>query len=474
MSRRSSSLYGSLEEILPEIDLLPVAQSKPFTERDSDNNLILNLHEGQISVMESVKRFILALCGRQAGKTVTGPWWLYNEMRRCGPGDYIASSATYDMFELKMLPEMQRVFEGELQWGRYEAGKRVLVSKDKKTRIILRSGNVPDALESATCLAAWCDEWGQSTVPVASWEALQGRNAINRGRVLITTTPYNMGWLKHEVWDKFKGGEKGYDVINFESRMNPVFPLEEWERLKASLPSWKFDMFYRGLFTRPAGLIYGDYDESIHLVKAFTIPDTWLRTVGVDFGASVHNALVWIAERPLTCDGNYPGVPGDNYVYRETCGIDNTGPEQARAAREYQEPVRRWLGGAPSEDGLRLDWQIAGCPVSEPYISDVEVGIDRVIGLFKQNRLFVFDTCVGVRSELGTYSRELDDAGEPLQKIADKQKFHRLDALRYGCTAYPLLRISLPEDEKIPEGRTREAMEYREHMFDEQELTDVY
>ena len=61
--------------------------------------------------------------------------------------------------------------------------------------------------------------------------------------------------------------------------------------------------------------------------------------------------------------------------------------------------------------------------------------------------MFVFDTLTGVRSELGTYSREVDAMGEPLEKIADKDKFHRLDALRYGVSGFPLFK----RDERMPE-----------------------
>jgi hypothetical protein len=69
--------------------------------------------------------------------------------------------------------------------------------------------------------------------------------------------------------------------------------------------------------------------------------------------------------------------------------------------------------------------------VREPVIVDVEAGIDRVIELFKTKRLFIFKSLVGLRDELGTYSRELDDMGQPTEKIKDKETFHRLDALRY-------------------------------------------
>jgi hypothetical protein len=46
----------------------------------------------------------------------------------------------------------------------------------------------------------------------------------------------------------------------------------------------------------------------------------------------------------------------------------------------------------------------------------------------------VFDTCKGVLDELGTYSRELDDIGQPTEKIKDKEKFHLLDGLRYNVS----------------------------------------
>ena len=55
----------------------------------------------------------------------------------------------------------------------------------------------------------------------------------------------------------------------------------------------------------------------------------------------------------------------------------------------------------------------------------------RVISLFKTSRLFVFRSLSGLRDELGTYSREIDEYGQPTSKIKDKEKFHRLDALRY-------------------------------------------
>jgi len=91
--------------------------------------------------------------------------------------------------------------------------------------------------------------------------------------------------------------------------------------------------------------------------------------------------------------------------------------------------------------------------VGEPIIQEVEAGIDRIDSLFAQDRLFVFDGLYGILSELGTYSRELDADGEPSEKIKDKQKYHRMDALRYLCGAFP----AVGPPEVVVEGRKLET-----------------
>ena len=94
--------------------------------------------------------------------------------------------------------------------------------------------------------------------------------------------------------------------------------------------------------------------------------------------------------------------------------------------------VLTWHGGSKSENPAAA-WigRRPVCRFKGPLVDDVESGIDRVIALFKQHRLFVFDSCLGLLDELGTYSREVDEFGNPSEKIKDKEKYHRLDALRY-------------------------------------------
>ncbi len=373
------------------------------------------------------------------GRRPFGPWWLWREIRARGPGDYLAVTATFDLFKLKMLPEMLRVFEGILRIGRYWAGERVIeicegavpggrflaerADDPMWARIILRSAKAEGGLESATANAAWLDEVGQDTFRLDSWEAVLRRLSLAEGRVLGTTTVYNLGWLKTEIYDPWREGDTDIEVVQFESILNPAFPRAEFERARRRLPAWKFNMFYRGQFARPAGLIYEDFNERVHLVRPFDIPPEWPRYVGIDFGA-VHTALIWVAEDVAR---------RAYYIYRESLqgGLTTVQHVQRALALAKGERVVGWWGGARGEKQQRWDWEAAGIAVQEPPVADVEAGIDRVIQLLREKRLFLFNTCRGLLEEFNTYSRELDERGEPTERIKDKEQYHRLDALRY-------------------------------------------
>jgi hypothetical protein len=403
---------------------------KPLIEI-ANGEMLVNPHAGQRAAVKAMEqsRFVFIIAGTQSGKTSFLPIGAKLMIDKYGPGDYLAVTASYDLYKLKFLPEMLTFFTHYLRrdgW-QWNASDRLIIRPRDKTRIILRSANAEGGLESATAKGAILDECGQDDFRIESWEAILRRLALSQGPVLAGTTPYNLGWLKTEVFDRWRTGDPNYRVIQFKSTMNPAFPMTEYERARATMPEWKFQRFYNGEFSRPAGMIYSDFDESIHLVDPFDIPPEWPRYVGIDFGA-VHTAVVWIAEDP------HKHV---YYLYREYLRGEMTTSEHAAQVLAYgkAENVVRYTGGAKSEKQQRWDWSDAGVPVDESPIIDVEAGIDRVIELLKTKRLFIFKTCRGVVDEMGTYSRELDDAGQPTEKIKDKETFHRLDALRYDVSA---------------------------------------
>lgn len=410
--------------------------------RIEDGHLRLSFHEGQARAWKSERRFTFVLAGTQSGKTSWGPWWLWREIQRGGAGDYLAVTASYDLFKLKMLPELRQVFERTLGIARYWAAGRVLELRNPETgqfeaktsddpmwgRIILRSAAAGGGLESTTAKAAWLDECGQDEFTVESWEAVLRRLSLHQGRALGTTTPYNLGWVKTEVYDRWRAGDPDFAVIQFASYLNPLFSRAEYERAKRTMPDWRFRMFYRGELTKPAGLIYDCFEERTDVVDDFALPAHWPRYVGLDFGGA-NTAKLWLAEHP---------EQKVYYAYRESLdGGKSTGEHVTDALNASRgENVILWMGGAKSETQQRMDWRDAGIYVHEPEVADVESGIDRVYALLKTRRLKIFRSLAGLRDELGSYRRKLDENGQVTEEIVNKRKYHRLDALRYGVQGF--------------------------------------
>lgn len=394
------------------------------------HRLKVDLHPGQRKALKSVLRFVLILAGTQSGKTVFGPHWLRREIKRRGPGDYLVAAPTYPLLGKKALPEFLKLFVDAYQYGKFRsspamqftfstegAGRIFGYVPKEPTNIYFGYAQKPDSLESMTVKAAWLDEAGQADFKLGSWEAIQRRLAVHQGRCLITTTPYNLGWLKQQLYDpwvKAKQHHEDIDVISFDSTENPAFPQAEFERARRLLPAWKFDMFYRGRFTRPAGLIYDCFDAQHHVCPPFSIPDNWRRYLGLDFGG-VNTAGVFFAEEPGT---------ERLYLYREYKAGGRTAKGHAEALLDGEPGLPTACGGSKSEGQWRDEFSAAGLSVDECPVSEVEVGIDRVYAAFREDRVRIFNDCEGVLGQLQSYSRKLDANGEPTEAIDDKASFH--------------------------------------------------
>ena len=421
---------------------------KPFIEVTDAGVLRFNFHKDQGRAMTSLKRFIAIIAGAQSGKTCVGPAWLHREIILRGPGDYLVVAPTYKLLDKKALPEFKRLFQDLLGLGHYRSSDKVFVvskggevklfgsEQSEPTQIFFGYAEDPESLESATAKAAWLDEAGQRKFKLGSWEAILRRLSIHQGRCLITTTPYDLGWLKQKLHDPWKAGSEDIEFIRFESIDNPMFPRAEWERAKRDLPRWKFDLFYRGIFSRPAGVIYDAFDPDVDKVPAFRVPRRWHRFVGLDFGGVNTTALFYAQE---------PGSP-TLYLYREYKAGGRTAAQHVEAILAEEQHPTRCAGGSKSEDQWRDEFAAAGLGVEAPDFSDVEVGIDRVYGFHARQEIKVFETCEGYLEEKATYRRALDDMDQPTSKIEDKSTFHFMDAERYI-----LSKLGEPEEAEFEE-----------------------
>jgi hypothetical protein len=396
-------------------------------------------HQGQRLAYHSKARFTLVLAGTQAGKTATGPPWLLRQIKEHGPGDYMVAAPNFTLMEKKALPEFLRLFQDCLHLGDYKAQVRKFVlSQDGMrrlfgyasmvpTQVYFGYGENPDSLESATLKAIWIDEGGQKAFKRESWDAILRRLSIEEGPVLLTTTPYTLGWLSELVKN---ADELGVAVINFPSIANPKFPRTEWERAKRELPAWKFNMFYRGIFERPAGLVLDCWSDE-NVIPHMVIPAHWPRFLGLDFGG-VNTAGLFIAKE-LNADHE----PTGRYIgYREYHAGGKTAAQHARDLLAGEPMLPTAVGGSKSEGQWRDEFTASGLGVWPPVVTEIEVGINRMYAMIAADergvrRFVVLDSLKGWIDQVQSYARELDERGEPTEKIEDPHAAHFMDAGRY-------------------------------------------
>lgn len=410
-----------------------------------DGRMRLHLHPGQWRAWQSDRRFVAVIAGTQSGKTAFGPHWLFREVQRRGPGDYLVVTPTFPLLVKKALPELLKLFGRQLALGDYQAQQKVFTfsprgqerthgaASEVPTRVYFGHAADPESLESATVKAAWLDEAGQKKFRLGSLEAVERRLAIHRGRCLVTTTPYDLGWLKQRFYDPWVAAGRDHpdiEVVNFDSTENPAFPREEFLRAREVLPAWKFALFYRGIFTRPAGLIYDNFDPAAHVVPRFRLPEHWPRLVGLDFGP-VNTAAVFYAKE--LDDRARP--TGRYFAYREYHpGCKRSYHEHVKALLQGEPRVPYCVGGAAGEEEWREELRRAGLPVVAPLVREVEVGIDVVYGMHARGQIVAFDDLAKYLDQKQSYSREVDEAGEVTDEIEDKSSYHLMDAERYLCT----------------------------------------
>tara|TARA_Y100000310_G_scaffold334453_1_gene414259 strand:+ start:429 stop:1664 length:1236 start_codon:yes stop_codon:yes gene_type:complete len=373
-------------------------------------------------ILDYIAKTLLALSGSGGGKTILGYWWLWHRMEKYPGYGWGMAEPTYPMLSKIIInspdPDRPNIIEFFRRVGHapvYHAVSRIL--ETRFGQIYLGSADNPDSMQGVALRGYWLDEAGMMSYD-AYQTALQ-RVAMLGGQVLLTTTPYNRGWLKSQVWDRADG-----DMIHAErwkSIDRPGYPVDQYEMMKKLMSTHRFSMMFDARFERPEGLIYGDFKDRC-VIPRFNIPEDWPRFVGMDFGG-LNTAAIFLAQSPN----------GNLYAYREYLAGNRTASGHASQLKRLSEgeTFRKIVGGSASEGQWRREFTEAGWNITPPIVKDVEVGIDRVVSYHKSDSLFIMDDLIRYLDEKASYSRILDSDMLPTEKIENKEKYHLLDSERY-------------------------------------------
>jgi len=394
----------------------------------------LKLHKYQTKVFESKARFIGAISGIRGGKTTVGAAWLcqriYQDYESGKRGDYLIVAPTNNVLAQATLPKFKEFFPKD--WGQWKEQPKHFfqlnwnrVTPDGKEtsepcRIFVRSMDDPNAVEGMEVLAIWADEVG--FMKDTAWVALRGRTSITQAPILMTSTPYSMNWFYTEIYKRWKADNPDYDVIQWGSGENPVFPQAELEKAKAELPRELFERRYMGKFTRLEGLVYPEFDEDSHIVDPFPIPSKGLVFAGADFGYNNPNAIVYIWEDPDT---------KIYYVFKEFYKAKVLLQDLAHSIRTIQpQYVLADTQGAQNIAELKRFHGIKQIRAAEKV---KDLGLQRVRSLLKEGRLKFFRGRVPhTIEEIKEYHYKPPKIDGTSTEEVVKKNNHAMDALEYA------------------------------------------
>lgn len=285
--------------------------------------------------------------------------------------------------------------------------------------------------------------WFDEEPPKDIYDECRMRVFDRCGEIFGTMTPLKgLTW----VYDEIELNESNNPEVwceYMEWGDNPYLDKREVEAMTSVIS--KADQLSRrfGKFTTGEGLVYPEFDQSVHVIEPFDIPKEWQCNISIDPGLT----------NPTSCHFYAVDFDGVIYVVAEHFESGKTVDYHVKKIFEIAEKIG-WkkdgkgrlsalIDSAANQRTLASEKSVAelffekGILVNTNVNKDLYSGIQRIKSLFEQRppRIYIFKNCVNLIRELKTYWW---GSSERPKKIDD----HALDELRYFVMTLP--RPSLP------------------------------
>lgn len=375
----------------------------------------VNLFEKQYDAFNFKTQFGAAIAGVQSGKTFLGSLWAGKKINEFPDKDGLIAAPTYKILQQSTLAKFFQNFPMLRKHYRESKGE---INLPTGGTVFVRSADQPLGSEGITAYWEWLDEAGQMSR--FAWTVYRSRIAMTRGQQLMTTTPYNLGWLYTDFYlPCVRKEDLNYSVFTWKSIANPAFPKDYYEAEKKRLSPEEFARRYEGEFTKMEGLVYELPADQIIAPRPINVKDIIL---GLDFGFRHPTAGVVIK------------IDNDNNFY-----ITDEYYESGKTQDEIEDDLRNLQGKTsfrqvypdPAEPDRLESLKRKGFYIKHVDKS-VELGINRVRELIRKKQLFVFNTCPNVIDELNYYHYDPDRPKEEPVKERDDL----MDALKYAIYNY--------------------------------------
>jgi phage terminase large subunit len=274
----------------------------------------------------------VAAVGRAGtGKTLAACWKLHLTAMKVPGLRALMLRATHTSLTATTLVTFQRqvalasLADGSVRWYGGSGKDPAAFRYANGSEILVAGGDKPDKFLSAELDRIFVDEGVEITLDL--WEVLitrlRGQAKTYRQIMLATNPSHPQHWIKQRADDG------GLTMITSSHRDNPFYVnrdgsytadgLDYMGKLDA-LTGVRRMRLRDGRWTAAEGVIYEEYDDTVHLVDHFVPPADWPRIWGVDFGYTNPFCCQWWAIDP---DGRL-------WLYREVYMTRRTVDEHAR------------------------------------------------------------------------------------------------------------------------------------------------
>lgn len=288
--------------------------------------------------------------------------------------------------------------------------------------------------------------WFDEEPPEDIFDECMMRVVDKKGDIFATMTPllgrtfvYDRIYLNpgHDdrVW---------YEFISWKD--NPFLDEEELTSIRASLSEEELNMREHGRFSSLKGLVYSEFDENVHVIEPFDVPEEWFDNISIDPGL----------KNPTSC--HFYATDGEKvYVIAEHYESDKTVEYHCRKIKEIaarlgwktdeRGRLHALIDSAAGQRTLSAEKSVSelfaknGILVNPKVNKQVFRGVSKIksllIGDGKTPDLYIFSSCVNMIREIKGY--KWGDGDSPV-----KRDDHAMDELRYYV-------MTLPERKNVPE-----------------------
>ena len=446
------------EEILKRIAEIEAEQKK---RKESNRLLYYNTgrkkHKKQIAFHKCKKRNRWVFGGNRSGKTECGAveclWMLrgihpYRKNRRDIFGWCVSLSQQVqrDVAQAKILHYMPKSWISDI----------VMLSgrRDNPTGGVIDQIKVKNIFGGISTLGfKSCDQgrekfqgssldfvWFDEEPPRDIYEECVMRVMDRRGDIFGTMTPLKgKTFIYNEIYlNCRKNPEIWHEFMTWED--NPYLAKKEIELLETTLDKSTLDSRRYGRFSEGQGLVYPEFDESVHVIEPFSIPEDWQDIISIDPGLNNPLSAHWYC---VDWDGNI-------YVIAEHFASGRDIDFHAQAIHDVCRKlgwkadksgrVRALIDSAANQKTLASVKSVSelfaerGIIVNTNVNKDVFAGISRVKSFLKKSNgegnLYIFSNCVNMIEEFKGYFWADGDA--PV-----KRDDHCMDELRYYIMTRP-------------------------------------